>query len=181
MNELWGCRAGNSRVYLQFYSAVSSWSTPTPHLHLGTALPAPALVGYSQASPPAPLGSVQGQPGKKALCSLPAHCPALPFYTSSSNSSTRTNGKGKASACKCSEQRQTCDLVCFADCQGKHHRPDKRVCEGTPAVIRLVKGKTALRPSANNQQMEGNDVDCKRGHAVMQCNMQLDCFFIQVC
>ena len=72
-------------------------------------------------------------------------------------------------------------MVCFADCQGKHDRPDKRVYEGIPEVIRLVGGTTALWPSANSQQMRGNNVDCKRGHAMMQCNMQLDCFFIQVC
>lgn len=93
----------------------------------------------------------------------------------------RTNGKGKASACECSDLRETHDLVRSADCQGKHDRPDKRASKGMPGVIRLVGRTTALRPSANSQQMEGNDVDRKTGRVMTQCNMQLDCFFIQVC
>lgn len=67
----------------------------------------------------------------------------------------------------------TYDLVCFADCQGKHDCPDKRVYEGMPAVMRLVRGTTALQPNANSQQMDVKSVDRKRGHAMMQCNMQL--------
>lgn len=136
----------------------------------------PSPVGSNQAPPPALLGSVQGQPGQKALCSLPAPCPALPFHASSGNSDTRTYVKGKASACKCSDRRETCDLVCFADCQGKHDHPDKRVYKRMPALIRLVEGITALRPSANSQQMEENDVDCQTGHAMTQYSMRLDCF-----
>lgn len=162
----------------------SGWSVPTSHLHLGAALPAWALVGYSQPAPPALLGSTQGQPGTAwqesplfSSCSLSC----LAFYTSSSNSGARTNGKWKALACKCSDQTETCDLACSADCQGKHDCPDKRVYERMPAVIRLVRETAALWPSANSQYLEGNEVDCKKGHAMMQCNMQLDCFSIEVC
>lgn len=77
--------------------------------------------------------------------------------------------------------RGTDDLVCFADCQRKHDCPDKRVYERMQVVMKLIRGTTALQPNANSQQMDGESVDCKRGHAMMQCNMQLDCFFIQVC
>lgn len=77
--------------------------------------------------------------------------------------------------------RGTYDLVCFADCQGKQNCPDKRVYERMPAVMRLVRGTTALQPNANSQQMDGKSVDSKRGHAMMQCNRQLGCFFLYRC
>lgn len=141
------------------------------HLQQGAALPAPSL-GHCQTPPPFPqevCRATMTLPAKKSPLLSPCSLPCLQYLPQP----WRCKDKWKGRGISMQVLRGTYDLVCFADCQGKHDCPDKRVWERMPAVMRLVRWTTALQPNANSQQMDGKSLDCKRGHAMMQCNMQL--------
>lgn len=76
----------------EFCSTVSSWSTPTPHLDLGAALPAPALAGYSQASPGKCAGPAWQKSPLLSACSLP--CTAFSYLLQQFRHKDKWRGKG---------------------------------------------------------------------------------------